>query len=155
MRHDGTVLRELVHTTDVAAAFVSSLEHAEHLTGRHWLIGSDESVPLGALFSPIADEAAKLVGGPPVPVVTVQAPAGAPVIDFTSLTIDSSPLRTTTGWKSVLPLREAVARTVAEVHQFTDRIPSEEGPCTERSSQPSRTRSTKRAERTTPRRPGM
>ncbi|GAA2246673.1 hypothetical protein GCM10010232_37370 [Streptomyces amakusaensis] len=113
MWHDGTVLRELIHVTDVADAVTAALDHADALAGAHWLLGADRSVPLGEVLALVARAAAEHTGRPPVPVVRVTPPADAPEIDFTSVTVDSTPFRNVTGWRPRVPLRTAVKRTVA------------------------------------------
>ncbi|UED83232.1 NAD-dependent epimerase/dehydratase family protein [Streptomyces profundus] len=113
MWHDGTVLRELIYVSDVAAAVGAALDHSDALAGGHWLLGADRSVPLGQVLSLVARAASAITGRPPVPVVTVTPPQDAPAIDFTSVTVDSSLFRKATGWRPLVPLRTAVERTVA------------------------------------------
>lgn len=111
--HDGTVRRDLVHISDVAAAFVAALDHPERLAGRHWLLGAGRGEPLGDVFRAVARLAAERTGTEPVPVTSVEPPPHAPETDFRSITIDSTPFRTITGWRPRVPLREGLDRTVA------------------------------------------
>lgn len=111
--HDGTVRRDLVHIADIAAAFAAAVEHPAELAGRAWLLGAGRGDALGDVFRTVARHAAARTGRPPVPVVSVQPPAHAPETDFLSVTIDSTPFRSVTGWRPRVPLDEGLERTVA------------------------------------------
>ncbi|MBL7253420.1 NAD-dependent epimerase/dehydratase family protein [Paractinoplanes lichenicola] len=110
--HDGTVRRDLVHIADIAAAFVAAVDHPAELAGRAWLLGAGRGDALGDVFRTVARLAAARTGGTAVPVVSVQPPAHAPRTDFLSVTIDSTPFRTATGWLPRVPLDEGLSRTV-------------------------------------------
>ncbi|KOV67547.1 NAD-dependent epimerase/dehydratase family protein [Streptomyces sp. MMG1121] len=112
MWHDGTVRRDLVHVEDVAAAFTAALDHPDSLVGGHCLIGAGRGDTLGDAFRLIARAVADRTGRRPVPVECVDPPAHAPVTDFRSVTIDSSPFRAATGWRPRVSLCEGVRRTV-------------------------------------------
>ncbi|MFC4013712.1 NAD-dependent epimerase/dehydratase [Nonomuraea purpurea] len=117
MWHDGTVERDLLHVRDVADAFVAALDHADALTGRHWLLGRGRSTPIGEVFRMIAELASAHTGRPPVPVVSVPPPADAPGTDFAGVSVDASAFRSVTGWRPRLPLDEALTmmtRALAE-----------------------------------------
>ncbi|MCF2125334.1 NAD-dependent epimerase/dehydratase [Strepomyces sp. STD 3.1] len=111
--HDGTVRRDLVHIADIAAAFAAAVDHPAELAGRTWLLGAGRGDALGDVFRTVARHAAARTGRPPVPVVSVQPPAHAPETDFLSVTIDSTPFRSVTGWRPRVPLDEGLERTVA------------------------------------------
>ncbi|MEU3934438.1 NAD-dependent epimerase/dehydratase [Streptomyces sp. NPDC029044] len=111
--HDGTVRRDLVHIADIAAAFAAAVDHPAELAGRAWLLGAGRGDALGDVFRTVARHAAARTGRPPVPVVSVQPPAHAPETDFLSVTIDSTPFRSVTGWQPRVPLDEGLERTVA------------------------------------------
>lgn len=113
MWHDGTVRRDLLHVEDVAAAFAATLDHPDSLVGDHCLIGADRSHALGDVFRLVARTVSEQTGLAPVAVESVEPPAHAPVTDFRSVTIDSSPFRAATGWQPRIPLTEGVRRTVA------------------------------------------
>ncbi|MEI5527686.1 NAD-dependent epimerase/dehydratase family protein [Streptomyces brasiliscabiei] len=119
--HDGTVRRDLVHVDDVAAAFTAALDHPDRLAGGHWLIGAGRGDALGDVFRLVARTVSELTGRPPVDVVSVEPPAHAPVTDFRSVTIDSSPFRAATGWQPRIPLAEGIRRTVAALAGQGDR----------------------------------
>lgn len=112
MWHDGTVRRDFLHVADVAAAFVAAFERPDDLLGGHWPIGSGRPERLGDVLRRIADLVAGHTGEPPVPVVSVPPPEGAPVTDFRDLTIDPRRFRSRTGWSPQVPLREGLDRTV-------------------------------------------
>ncbi|MFH8347722.1 NAD-dependent epimerase/dehydratase family protein [Streptomyces sp. NPDC018045] len=113
MWHDGTVRRDLVHVSDVAAAFAAALDHPDALVGDHWLIGAGRGDALGDVFRLIARTVSDHTGRQPVAVESVEPPAHAPATDFRSVTIDSSPFRAATGWHPRTSLPEGLRRTVA------------------------------------------
>ncbi|WP_329897585.1 NAD-dependent epimerase/dehydratase family protein [Streptomyces sp. SP17KL33] len=113
MWHDGTVRRDLLYVDDVARALVTSLDHADALAGRHWLLGTGHGEPLGEVFARIARIVADRTGRPPVPVVSVTPPEHAEASDFRSVEVDATAFRTATGWRPVTPLSEALELTVA------------------------------------------
>lgn len=120
--HDGTVRRDLVHIADIAAAFVAVLDHPDELAGRAWLLGAGRGDALGDVFRTVARHASARTGTPAVPVVSVQPPEHAPQTDFLSVTIDSAPFRSVTGWRPRVPLDEGLERTVAALsHAPLDR----------------------------------
>ncbi|MGW6545009.1 NAD-dependent epimerase/dehydratase family protein [Streptomyces massasporeus] len=112
MWHDGTVRRDLLYIQDAAAAFTAALDHASALAGRHWLVGSGRSTPLGEIFRTIAATVADRTGTPPVPVHRIEPPAYASAADFRNVTVDCAPFRSVTGWAPQVPLHEALDRTV-------------------------------------------
>lgn len=112
MWHDGTVKRDLVYVEDVAEAFLAVMRRPDALAGRHWLVGTGRQDTLGTVFRTVAESVAAHTGKPPVPVMSVQPPAHAPVIDFLSVTIDPTPFRLASGWCARTELRDAVDRTV-------------------------------------------
>ncbi|WP_019890949.1 NAD-dependent epimerase/dehydratase family protein [Streptomyces purpureus] len=124
MWHDGTVRRDLVHVEDVAAAFAAALDHPDPLVGAHWLVGAGRGDALGDVFRLVAHAAAEHTGRPPVPVVSVEPPAHAPVTDFRSVTIDSSPFRAATGWRPLVPLAGGIRRTVAALARQRENDPA-------------------------------
>lgn len=113
MWHDGTVRRDLVHVADIATAFEAALDHPDDLAGRHWLLGAGRGDSLGAVFTCLAQCVADHTGAPPVPVICAEPPEHAPATDFQSVTIDSSPFRSVTGWRPRISLREGLDRLVA------------------------------------------
>ncbi|WP_241193104.1 NAD-dependent epimerase/dehydratase [Streptomyces sp. ADI98-10] len=113
MWHDGTVRRDLLHVQDVATAFAAAVDHAEALRGRHWVLGTGVGRPLGGVFEEVAALVARHTGEPAVQVVSVEPPAHAEAGDFRSVTVDASAFGGTTGWSPLLPLTEALRRTVA------------------------------------------
>lgn len=133
MWHDGTVERDLLHVRDVADAFVAALDHADSLTGRHWLLGRGRSEPIGEVFRTIAELASAHTGRPPVPVVSVPPPAGAPRTDFASVAVDATAFRSVTGWRPRLPLREAL---IAMTRALAETSPSVHGNAGSRAAGP-------------------
>lgn len=112
MWHDGHVRRDAVHVDDVASAFVTAARRIDRIGGRHWLLGSGRSRPLGDIFRIIATAVADRTGRPPAPVVTVAPPPTALVTDFHSLDIDIAPFRSRSGWHPVVELEDGIGRTV-------------------------------------------
>jgi len=111
----GAVRRDLLNVADAAAAFVAALDHAAALTGRSWLVGTGHGVRLDDLFSGVADAVAGHTGGPPVPVVSVPAPATATAGDASDLVLDSRPFRTITGWHPRVALGDGLRDIVASL----------------------------------------
>jgi nucleoside-diphosphate-sugar epimerase len=121
MWHDGTVRRDLLYIDDLARAVVAGIDHTAALAGRHWLLGTGEGRPLGQVFEQVAALVAERTGKPPVPVVSVEPPAHAEAGDFSSVTIDASAFRSTTGWAPRTPFDEALRRTVAHLADRAER----------------------------------
>ena len=109
----GGMLRDVVHVSDVAAAFAAAVGAVDRLAGRHWLIGSGRGVSVVELFTLIAAAVAEQTGRPPVPVVSVPPPAHASPMDLRGLVADPSAFTAVTGWRPTMPLAEAVSSTVA------------------------------------------
>ncbi|WP_051745027.1 NAD-dependent epimerase/dehydratase family protein [Streptomyces yerevanensis] len=112
---DKTVRREMIHVTDVARAFAAALDHADALAGRHWLIGTGRSEPLGDMFTAIAAAVADHTGADPVPVVEVPPPTEAEATDLQGMEVDASAFTRITGWQPVADRSAALAALVAEV----------------------------------------
>lgn len=113
MWHDGSVRRDVLHVDDVVSAFGAAADRIDAVAGRHWLIGSGRSTPLGEIFRIVADAAAHQNGWPPVAVTSVAPPDDALVTDFHSIAIDIAPFRSRTGWRPQVSLRDGIGRTVA------------------------------------------
>ncbi|TJZ52152.1 NAD-dependent epimerase/dehydratase family protein [Streptomyces piniterrae] len=112
---DRTVRREMIHVTDVARAFAAALDHVDALAGRHWLIGTGRSEPLGDMFTAIAAAVADHTGAEPVPVVEVPPPAEAEATDLQGMEVDASAFTRITGWHPVAERSVALPALVAEV----------------------------------------
>ncbi|MFF5103863.1 NAD-dependent epimerase/dehydratase family protein [Streptomyces sp. NPDC000134] len=113
MWHDGTVRRDLLNIEDAARAFVTALDHADELAGRHYLLGTGRAPALGDVFRSIAAAVARHTGREPVPVVPVPPPPHFEGSDLRSVEVDPSAFTAVTGWTCRVPLEEALARTVA------------------------------------------
>ncbi|WP_026189398.1 NAD-dependent epimerase/dehydratase family protein [Salinispora mooreana] len=112
MWHDGTVRRDLLYVEDAARALVAAVDHVDALAGRPWLLGSGRGLPLGEVFTAVADLVAERTGRPPVPVVSVPPPPHAEPGDFHHITIDATPFRAVSGWRPQMSLTEALRHTV-------------------------------------------
>ncbi|MEV0702935.1 NAD-dependent epimerase/dehydratase family protein [Saccharopolyspora sp. NPDC050389] len=113
MWHDGTIRRDLLNVSDAARAFVAAMDHADALAGRHYLIGTGKSEPLGDVFRMIAGAVARHTGADPVPVVSVPPPSHADGTDFRSVDVDPSAFVAATGWQCETPLAAAIEQTAA------------------------------------------
>jgi nucleoside-diphosphate-sugar epimerase len=110
--NDGAVERDLVHVEDVAAAFVAALDHADSLSGAHWLIGSGQGERLIDVFSAIAEIVSVHTGRQPVPIVSVRPPDQTPQTDLRSIVVDPSLFEGITGWRARVPLLAGLERMV-------------------------------------------
>ncbi|WP_411153412.1 NAD-dependent epimerase/dehydratase family protein [Streptomyces sp. A30] len=115
MWHDGTVRRDLLCVDDAARAMVAAVAHAGELAGRHWLLGTGRSRPLGEVFGAIARTVSEYTGRPPVPVVSVPAPEHAQHCDFESVEVDAGAFRSATGWRPEVSFESALRATVASL----------------------------------------
>jgi nucleoside-diphosphate-sugar epimerase len=111
MWHDGTVRRDLLHADDVARAFWAAISCMDVLAGKRWLLGTGQGAPLGDVFTTVSALVAEQTGKEPVPVVSVEPPEYAEVIDFRSATIDSCAFRAATGWKPQVSLEDGLRLT--------------------------------------------
>nr|AAG13913.1 TDP-4-keto-6-deoxyhexose 4-ketoreductase [Micromonospora megalomicea subsp. nigra] len=125
MWHDGTVRRELLYVTDAARAFVTALDHADALAGRHFLLGTGRSWPLGEVFQAVSRSVARHTGEDPVPVVSVPPPAHMDPSDLRSVEVDPARFTAVTGWRATVTMAEAVDRTVAALAPRRAAAPSE------------------------------
>lgn len=113
MWHDGTVLRDLLHVQDAAAALLAAADNIDVLAGGHWLVGTGVRTSLGEAFRAIADIAARLTGRPVVAVMSVPPPRPLSATDVTSAVVDPSAFRSRTGWAARVSLRDGLEWTVA------------------------------------------
>ncbi|SFX76936.1 NAD-dependent epimerase/dehydratase family protein (plasmid) [Streptomyces atratus] len=115
MWHDGSITRDLVCIEDTARAVVAALDHADRLTGRHWLVGTGRATTIGELFAGIARAVSEATGQPPVPVTSVPPPDQSSPTDFLDFVIDPSAFQEASGWRPRIRWEDAVARTAAEL----------------------------------------
>lgn len=96
-----------MNVDDVAAAFVTAIDHADVLAGQRWLIGTGVATGVGALFARIAAVVAELTGRPPVPVVRLDSEyAGSS--DAVDLVCGSTAFGEATGWAPEIGLDEGL-----------------------------------------------
>ena len=108
----GAMERDLIHVTDVAEAFAAALAHPDALSGRHWVIGTGRGERLRDAFAAVAASVATRTGRPPVPVVTVPAPAAASSTDLRGVVVDPSAFAAATGWRARVPFRAGLDAAV-------------------------------------------
>lgn len=125
--HDGEVERDLLFVDDAAAAFVAALRAPDQLAGRAWIVGSGRGVTLRRLAEAVAEEAARLTGGPRARVRRVPPPSYASPLDLRSVRLDPTAYRRATGWSAATGWREAVRRTAAFLHAAPHHCHSHEG----------------------------
>ncbi|GAA2809156.1 NAD-dependent epimerase/dehydratase family protein [Kitasatospora sp. CM 4170] len=109
----GSVVRDLLHVTDAAAAFTACLDHGAELAGRHWPVGTGRPVPVRELFTALARAVAERTGRPAVPVTSVAPPAAATAADAAGTVVDATAFRAATGWRPRRELPEALAELAA------------------------------------------
>ncbi|APU13235.1 nucleoside-diphosphate-sugar epimerase [Actinoalloteichus sp. GBA129-24] len=115
----GETERDLLHVRDAAEAVLACVDHADALSGTHWLIGTGRGTTVRALFTAIAAVVAEQTGRPAVDVVSVPAPVHATEMDFRSIIADPTRFRTVTGWQAGVELRAALKHTVAALIEET------------------------------------
>jgi nucleoside-diphosphate-sugar epimerase len=109
---DGEFLRDYVFVEDVARAFLLAAKAAEHVDGRHFVIGTGEGTTLAAAVSLVA-ERVRVRTGVRARVLHRDPPAGLSPIEFRSFTADSSAFTRATGWRPSCSLQEGIDRTIA------------------------------------------
>jgi dTDP-4-keto-6-deoxyhexose 4-ketoreductase len=113
MWHDGTVKRDLLCIDDAARAFLAALDHADAVTGRHWLVGSGQVISIAELFSTIAKLVSVCARKPPVPVVSVTPAEHAMPTDLIDFALDPSAFQRACGWLPQETLLGALERAAA------------------------------------------
>jgi nucleoside-diphosphate-sugar epimerase len=112
---DGAVERDLLGAPAAAAAFLSALDAADRLNGRHWLVGSGHSTPLREIFEAVAHEVARHTGRDPVGVRAVAPAPYATELDSLNTRLDPSAFASITGWSPPTDWRSLLAETVASL----------------------------------------
>lgn len=112
--NDGAVRRDLLHVRDATRAVLASLEHHSDLVGGVWELSSGRTEALRTVFEGIAHAAAEVTGKPPVPVLSVPAPAHAAAHDFRDDEVGGGRFAAVTAWSPQVRLDDGV-REVAEV----------------------------------------
>ncbi|MEV4011783.1 NAD-dependent epimerase/dehydratase family protein [Nonomuraea angiospora] len=110
MWHDGTVKRDLLCIDDAARAFLAALDHADVVTGEHWLVGSGQVVSIAELFATIAKLVSACSRKPPVPVISVPPAEHAMPTDLLDFALDPSHFQRATGWQPQETLLGALER---------------------------------------------
>jgi len=108
MWHDGSVVRDLLHVDDVAAAVGAVLARPEAVCGRPWLLGTGTGVPLRDVFVRIAALAAEVTGTLAVPVTAIEPPGHATPEDFRGVEVEAGAFRVATGWRPRIALDEGL-----------------------------------------------
>lgn len=114
MWHDGSVVRDLLHVSDVAGAVQAALARPGAVGGRSWLLGSGAGVPLGALFHRISTLTAEITCDRAVPVSTVCPPDYATAEDFRGVEVEAGPFRWATGWRPRMGLDDGLRGAIEQ-----------------------------------------
>lgn len=107
--------RDFLHARDVAAAFLSVLDHLDAVDGRHFLLGTGEGVTVGDAVRRVAKEVSRHTGRPPVPISTVPVPVRWSAIDERDVVVDAAAFRKATGWAPAHDFASGLAETVKEL----------------------------------------
>ncbi|MER5628385.1 NAD-dependent epimerase/dehydratase [Streptosporangium sp. NPDC002544] len=113
--HDGSTKRDLLCVDDAAAAFVTALDRAEAVSGRHWLVGTGQVTSVADLFSMISKVVANRSGRPPVPVVSVAPAEHSMPTDVLDFVADPSAFQEATGWAARVPLLDGLESAAAAI----------------------------------------
>lgn len=107
----GAFVRDYVYVDDVAAAFLVAAASPESVSGRHFLIGSEQGTSIADALRLVADRVARRTGRC-VPVISVDAPAGLSPIEQRSFVADTRRFRDATGWRAAVSFEEGLDRTI-------------------------------------------
>ncbi|MCX6408232.1 MAG: NAD(P)-dependent oxidoreductase [Propionibacteriales bacterium] len=118
--NDGAVRRDLLHVHDATRAVLTSLEHQSDLVGGVWELSSGRTRPLRTVFEAIAHATGAITGLPPVPVLSVPAPAHAAVNDFRDDAASDGRFTAITGWSPQVSLEDGVRGVVEALHEKTE-----------------------------------
>ncbi len=111
----GTWRRDYLHVTDAAAAFVAAFDHPDDVDGRHFLVGTGESIRVCDAIDMIADEVAHQTGRERVKVQRWPVPPGWSAVDERDVTVDATAFRRATGWSPAVTFRSGLTDLVAEL----------------------------------------
>lgn len=106
-------IRDFLHVTDAAEAFVTALDNRDRLSGRLFAVGSGQRHPIRDALTLIAVEVERATGVR-VQVVGALPPVGTYALELQDRLVDSTDFRQRTGWTAVIPLRMGVRRMVRE-----------------------------------------
>jgi UDP-glucose 4-epimerase len=110
----GAFVRDYLHVTDAARAFLAAGEFVNRLSEGHYVVGSGEGHTIEAAFKLVADRVAARTGRA-VRVVHVDPPRPLSALQTRSFVADASPFRAATGWRPEWTLAAGIDQTLEEM----------------------------------------
>jgi UDP-glucose 4-epimerase len=110
----GAFVRDYLHVTDAARAFLAAGEFIARMDDVHYVVGSGEGHTIDAAFNLVADRVAARTGRA-VPVVHVEPPAPLSALEARSFVADASRFRAATGWRPRWGLAAGIDQTIEEM----------------------------------------
>jgi nucleoside-diphosphate-sugar epimerase len=108
----GSYLRDFLHVSDAAGAFVAAAARVDAVSGRHFVLGTGTGRTVAEAIRLVA-ESVRAETGSEVPVKTVDPPRGWSALDERDVVVDSSAFAAATGWSPTVPFEDGIRSTVA------------------------------------------
>lgn len=110
----GAFVRDYLHVTDAARAFLAAGEFVDRLSEGHYVVGSGVGHTIEAAFNLVADRVAARTGRA-VRVVHADPPRPLSALQTRSFVADASPFRAATGWRPEWTLAAGIDQTLEEM----------------------------------------
>lgn len=107
----GNWLRDYLFVDDAADAFLMAGRRADHVNGRHYVVGSGAGISIRHAFELVASRV-EAATGRRVPVVADDSPRQAATIEQRHFVADSSRLTADTGWRPRWTLADGIDHTI-------------------------------------------
>jgi len=107
----GEYVRDYVHVSDVARAFLAAAGHPEKTKGRNFVIGSGRGITLGNAVELVADYAFIKTGVRPK-VIYTEMPTTLHAIEKRNFVADPQAFQEATGWAPRIPLETGIKMTM-------------------------------------------
>jgi UDP-glucose 4-epimerase len=107
----GKYMRDFVHVSDIANAFVTAGASWGTVSGHHYVLGSGDGHTVLEMVHLVRDLVAAATGTR-VEIQHIELPAELPRIDYRSFVADSRRFQADTGWSPRLTLSDGIAQTI-------------------------------------------
>ena len=112
----GEEIRDYLHVTDVARAFLLAASAMNNMNTKHYVLGSGHGSTVAQAIHLVADRVEVLTGLRP-PVVHVDPPPGLSPIEKRSFVADASRFRADTGWEPSFSLTDGIDQSLQAMLQ--------------------------------------